>query len=560
MATDDAGSSSSRASEGHHTAEAGGSSADQDEPARRSSPPIRGDAVSGAGDELPGWVSPVPTATGDHRSRTTAADDVDPALLADLAERSERRVAALQARITEAARLAAEPPPEPNRSKPVPPTAPTRTPPPAPAPGAVVSPPTTTSPAPVVDPLMPAPATTVADGQERTRPNGSLPAIGIGLATILLAGLLGLVVVGLGDDDLADDGSTATDAVTATATDDQPETIEATEPLAPDTLPPMDQMGLVALELPLTDPYTGTGSSGTAQIYMNTVTGQVCHDFDLPALTGRYRAYLHQAPFPNEGPIVVDLGEVANSVARCVNSSPIDLTRSLADGDGYYVAAHGDERTFQMRGQLSSASVVFDNRDPAVVAVQEEEIASTTTVVDGSGDGLFGTPDDGAFLVVDVGRVTFEGPVPDEATAERLRAAFVPLIGRGVEVVDRLELEPGAPAPSGRVIVAGSLLFDTGRDQIAGDPEVLRTVADLLQVNPGWGMTITGHTDDVGPFATNLELSLRRANSVRDSLIDLGIPEERMRVQGAGPAQPIADNQTEEGRASNRRIELRIDS
>ena len=123
-----------------------------------------------------------------------------------------------------------------------------------------------------------------------------------------------------------------------------------------------------------------------------------------------------------------------------------------------------------------------------------------------------------------------------------------------------MTVQAGAPAPSGKVIVADALLFGSGQDQISGDPAVLSTLADLMIVNPTWTMTITGHTDDVGPYSFNIELSLRRANNIRARLAELGVPAERIRVQGAGPEQPIDDNSTEEGRSRNRRIEISIDS
>ncbi len=328
-------------------------------------------------------------------------------------------------------------------------------------------------------------------------------------------------------------------------------------PLSPATLPAVNEDGLVGLDLALIDPYTGTGSTGTVELYLNALTGQVCHLFDSPALSGRYHAYIHEAEFPRAGPIVVDLGEVANTVARCVNASPIDVSRALVDGEAFYVAAHSDDREIVLRAQLSSATTAFDNRDPALVASQQ---AARNRAESGEGDGLFGTAEEGAYLVVESGRVSFEGLVPDEQTAQRLQAAFIALSGLGVEVVDNLVVTPGAPAPSGKVIVADALLFGSGQDQISGDPAVLATLADLLIVNPTWTMTVTGHTDDVGPYSFNIELSLRRANNIRTRLSELGVPAERIRVQGAGPEQPIDDNSTDEGRARNRRIEISIDS
>jgi OOP family OmpA-OmpF porin len=74
-----------------------------------------------------------------------------------------------------------------------------------------------------------------------------------------------------------------------------------------------------------------------------------------------------------------------------------------------------------------------------------------------------------------------------------------------------------------------------------------------------WGdgkVEVAGHTDSRGSDAYNMDLSLRRAQSVRDYLVTKGIPSDRLVINGYGESQPIADNTTEEGRFQNRRVEL----
>ncbi|MGC1330236.1 OmpA family protein, partial [Pseudomonas sp.] len=73
-------------------------------------------------------------------------------------------------------------------------------------------------------------------------------------------------------------------------------------------------------------------------------------------------------------------------------------------------------------------------------------------------------------------------------------------------------------------------------------------------------LTVTGHTDSVGKPGYNKKLSERRAHSVVDYLISVGIPRASfVSVSGAGESQPVADNKTADGRAQNRRVEIRID-
>ena len=69
---------------------------------------------------------------------------------------------------------------------------------------------------------------------------------------------------------------------------------------------------------------------------------------------------------------------------------------------------------------------------------------------------------------------------------------------------------------------------------------------------------ITGYTDNVGEDANNFALSLQRAEAVRDHLVSLGADANKFHVAGAGEANPIADNNTDEGRAKNRRVEVAV--
>ncbi|MFT7518331.1 MAG: outer membrane protein OmpA-like peptidoglycan-associated protein [Kiritimatiellia bacterium] len=85
---------------------------------------------------------------------------------------------------------------------------------------------------------------------------------------------------------------------------------------------------------------------------------------------------------------------------------------------------------------------------------------------------------------------------------------------------------------------------------------VLNKVLSALQKHPTIGMKVSGHTDNVGSETYNLELSQRRSESVRRWLVERGIEQSRMDVEGFGEAKPVFANQTSAGRADNRRVEL----
>ena len=86
---------------------------------------------------------------------------------------------------------------------------------------------------------------------------------------------------------------------------------------------------------------------------------------------------------------------------------------------------------------------------------------------------------------------------------------------------------------------------------------VLQEIATLMKKNPGWKLSIVGHTDSIGVDKANLDLSRRRAQSVRTALVErYGIEAERLTSGGYGASQPQVKNDTPENRARNRRVEL----
>jgi outer membrane protein OmpA-like peptidoglycan-associated protein len=87
---------------------------------------------------------------------------------------------------------------------------------------------------------------------------------------------------------------------------------------------------------------------------------------------------------------------------------------------------------------------------------------------------------------------------------------------------------------------------------------VLANAAKVLQTYPSISLEISGHTSSEGDAAVNQRLSQERADSVKQWLVDNGVPPERLKTRGAGPDEPIADNKTAAGREKNRRIEFKV--
>ena len=88
--------------------------------------------------------------------------------------------------------------------------------------------------------------------------------------------------------------------------------------------------------------------------------------------------------------------------------------------------------------------------------------------------------------------------------------------------------------------------------------KILNDIAKIFIDNPTYIVEVQGHTDNVGKYDYNMDLSERRAQAVRTYLINQGVPAERLSAHGYGPDRPIDDNKTKAGRAKNRRVEFNI--
>lgn len=115
------------------------------------------------------------------------------------------------------------------------------------------------------------------------------------------------------------------------------------------------------------------------------------------------------------------------------------------------------------------------------------------------------------------------------------------------------------PAPVPEIISLEGVTFAFNSAQIVADEQgTLEEAVATLKRNPELEVEVAGHTDSVGNPRYNQGLSERRALSVMEFLVDAGIDPDRLTARGYGQLEPVATNQTEEGRAMNRRVELRI--
>lgn len=157
-------------------------------------------------------------------------------------------------------------------------------------------------------------------------------------------------------------------------------------------------------------------------------------------------------------------------------------------------------------------------------------------------------------------------PQTGSETTERVDAAAAAAVAAAIAHADTvavLSLAARMPGfairdePQGIVITLPATSFPSGEtglsSDVAGD---LRPLINYLKEHPQRTVVVKGYTDDTGESSYNIRVSNQRAESVKDRLVENGIDETRILTIGYGENQPIANNNTEEGRRANRRVEI----
>jgi len=156
-------------------------------------------------------------------------------------------------------------------------------------------------------------------------------------------------------------------------------------------------------------------------------------------------------------------------------------------------------------------------------------------------------------------------PAPEPVAAAPVAAAAIDSDGDGVP--DDADKCPDSPADKPVdadgctlvSIVLEDVQFESNSSELtSGSSETLDKVVDGMSKYSDLRIEIQAHTDSMGEADYNQYLSEQRAKSVRDYLVGKGIAANRMETKGYGESKPVADNSTREGRAKNRRVELKI--
>ena len=271
-------------------------------------------------------------------------------------------------------------------------------------------------------------------------------------------------------------------------------------------------------------------------------------------------------------------------VVGCAHATPSEL---VAARSAYEQAATGPAQEYTpaelhvARKSLARAEALFEDkgdtsavRDQAYIALRKAELAATLGRV--------------AVLKRQAAAATQEGRQREEQEAARTRAELKATRGvlatqqaantateeeLAVERQRREEAEARAAKVAadlanlaavkqdirGTVItLSGSVVFASGKHTLLPSARSrLGQVAEALLKDEAEAIyVVEGHTDLTGTSAANQELSRKRAEAVRDYLVERGVPADRITAEGHGADQPVAENSTAEGRANNRRVEI----
>lgn len=151
-----------------------------------------------------------------------------------------------------------------------------------------------------------------------------------------------------------------------------------------------------------------------------------------------------------------------------------------------------------------------------------------------------------------------------EASETRDLPDYKNLLAGGFDYFFKEAMEIATPEILGEAALRSdkiTLYFESNEQEInltAEQRNYLNSLKAYLAENPTAKAKVTGHTDSAGKDKWNMRLSRKRSEFVRDFMIDQGIPKQQIRNEGIGPDEPIASNETEEGKALNRRVEITL--
>jgi OOP family OmpA-OmpF porin len=162
-------------------------------------------------------------------------------------------------------------------------------------------------------------------------------------------------------------------------------------------------------------------------------------------------------------------------------------------------------------------------------------------------------------IKIEGNNVTLRGEVVNEAQRQQIASEVATSLNPTYIVNNGLRVSAAEQNLLDATLAKRIIEFDSGKATLTSSGQgILDEMAVALQKVKDKKVEVIGHTDNLGLRASNLALSLARAEAVRTYLADHGINRDMIAVSGQGPDRPVLDNASADGRARNRRIEFRI--
>jgi OOP family OmpA-OmpF porin len=262
----------------------------------------------------------------------------------------------------------------------------------------------------------------------------------------------------------------------------------------------------------------------------------------------------------------------------------LDLTRSISTVRSvnnqlkhtvispYSLSAEWKDKELKIKGHLPSQKSMTEVNEVLKTMYGKGKVVSQLTVGKGAPDGwsdltktaLENTPQlDRVNIDIVDNSLDLSAKTARSIDSDRLMNALKPFEAQGYTLTTNVVAEDVAAKRCqkrfNQLLKTTSISFNSGKTSINSKSiPLLQTLADTAQLCPGLGIIISGHTDNRGSAAKNQSLSKQRAEAVATWLISSGLDAKLLKTVGYGASKPIADNATESGRASNRRIEFTV--
>jgi OOP family OmpA-OmpF porin len=249
------------------------------------------------------------------------------------------------------------------------------------------------------------------------------------------------------------------------------------------------------------------------------------------AIDAGYRYSMSEDASFRSGPTETEIEYSAQSVLVGLRYNFFDAQYGVQDADGDGVSDEMDECPGTPRGV---------------------QVDSVGCPLDGDNDGV----------------ADYLDQCPNTPAGAEVNAVGCPLDGDNDGVVDADDACPDTPAgqpvmsngcAKDQAVILRGVNFELNSAKLTMNAEtILNDVATTLTSSPGFNVELQGHTDSTGSDSYNMNLSQNRAKSVKNYLVGNGVDSGRLTATGYGEEQPVASNDTSEGRAENRRVELKV--